>query len=55
MSTEPIIPVSEQLAHTESREARTQRISTGVLIGVMGLLLGYLVFATQGVARFGQA
>lgn len=52
MSTEPIIPVSEQLAHTESREARTQRISTGVLIGVMGLLLGYLVFATQGEARF---
>lgn len=41
-----------ELAHTESREARTQRISTGVLIGVVGLLLLWLLTKTSGSARF---
>lgn len=36
----------------ESREARTQRISMGVLVGLMGLLLVYLSFSAQGTANF---
>lgn len=52
MSTEHVVTVSEELAHTESREARTQRISTGVLIGIVGLLLAFLVFKTDGTAQF---
>lgn len=52
MSTERIVTVSEELAHTESREARTQRISTGVLIGIMGALLAYLALGTRGTSLF---
>lgn len=36
----------------ESREARTQRISMGVLVGLMGVLLVYLAFSAQGTANF---
>lgn len=38
--------------HTESREARTHRISTGILIGIVGLLLLWLVTLTEGSALF---
>ncbi|WP_415084730.1 ABC transporter permease [Micropruina sp.] len=36
----------------ESRDARRARISTGALIGVVGLLLGALFFSTTGSADF---
>lgn len=36
----------------ESRDARRARLSSGVLIAVVGLLLGVLFFSTSGVARF---
>lgn len=44
----------EQLDFTvvESRDARRARLSTGALIGVVGLVLAVLVFSTRGVARF---
>ena len=45
-----IAPVQHQ--HTESREARTQRLSTGALIGIVGVLLLWLVTRTSGTARF---
>lgn len=38
--------------HVESREARTQRISIGALIGIVGLLLLWLVTQTTGTAHF---
>lgn len=38
--------------HTESREARTQRLSTGTLIAVVGVLLLWLVTRTHGTAHF---
>ncbi len=38
--------------HLESREARTQRISLGVLVGIVGLLLLWLTTRTSGSARF---
>ncbi len=36
----------------ESKEARRQRISTGALIVLVGLVLTGLIFATSGAARF---
>ena len=44
----------EAVTHTfiESREDRIQRLSTGALIGVVGLVLLALVFSTSGQARF---
>ncbi|MFT3861791.1 ABC transporter permease [Micropruina sp.] len=36
----------------ESRDARRARLSSGVLIVVVGLLLGVLFFSTTGTARF---
>lgn len=53
-----VLPEDAQLgatavaAHTESREARTHRISTGVLIAVVGLALLGLLTSTHGSARF---
>lgn len=38
--------------HLESREARATRISTGVLIAVMGVVLLWLSFSARGIARF---
>ncbi|CAI9407219.1 hypothetical protein AESSP_01779 [Aestuariimicrobium sp. T2.26MG-19.2B] len=40
------------LATTESRENRTARLSTGVLLALMGLVLLRLIFATHGKATF---
>lgn len=53
----PTILVSPQveevvLRQTESREARSSRISTGVLIGVVGLLMVWLATRTEGTAHF---
>lgn len=39
-------------AHTESREARTHRISTGALVALVGLLLLWAVTKTHGSAAF---
>lgn len=38
--------------HVESREARSQRISTSILILVVGALLAVLTLSTHGTARF---
>ena len=38
--------------HVESREARTHRISTAVLIGIVGVLLAWLITQTSGTAKF---
>ncbi|HSN42956.1 MAG TPA: ABC transporter permease [Propionibacteriaceae bacterium] len=40
------------LRRTESREARTHRISTGILIAIMGLVLAWLATQTSGTAQF---
>lgn len=40
------------LATTESRESRTARLSTGVLVALMGFVLFRLIFATEGKATF---
>ncbi len=51
----PEEPASAEIivhAHTESAEARIHRISTGVLVAVVGLLLAWLVTITHGTARF---
>ena len=46
-------PVAAPVAATvESPEKRRQRLSTGVLIGVVGLLLLLALGSTRGVARF---
>lgn len=45
-----VAPVEHE--HTESRQARTQRLSTGALIGIVGLLLLWMVSRTSGTARF---
>ncbi|MGO1974066.1 MAG: ABC transporter permease [Propionibacteriaceae bacterium] len=44
----------EVMTHTfvESREDRVQRLSTGALIAVVGVILAALVFSTSGSARF---
>lgn len=39
-------------AHTESAEDRIQRISTGVLIALMGVILLVLTTSTSGIAQF---
>ena len=49
---EPIGPISQTLAHTESAEARGHRITTGILLAVVGVLLVALVFITHGNAQF---
>lgn len=46
------VSVSQELAHTESREARRQRLSTGVLVAIVGVLLVYLTFQSTGVSVF---
>lgn len=40
------------LRSTESREARTHRISMGVLLTLLGLVLVWLSFSTKGTAEF---
>lgn len=40
------------MTRLESREARSQRLSTGVLLGIVGVLLLGLSLTTSGVARF---
>lgn len=45
-------PSSEARQQVESRQARSQRISTSVLIGVVGVLLLGLAFNASGTARF---
>ncbi|MGJ6981352.1 ABC transporter permease [Aestuariimicrobium soli] len=40
------------LATTESRESRTARMSTGILVALMGFVLFRLIFATEGKATF---
>lgn len=48
------VPGGEEVhqAHLESREARTHRLSTSVLIGLMAVVLLCLVSATSGKAHF---
>lgn len=48
-------PPAEEVTPTylESREARTHRLSTSVLIGVMAVILLWLVSMTTGKAHFG--
>ena len=41
-----------EFEQVESREARTHRLSTGVLIGIMALVLFILVTKTSGEAHF---
>lgn len=41
------------LRSTESREARQHRLSMGVLIGLLGLLMVWLATSTHGTAEFG--
>ena len=41
-----------EFEQVESREARTHRLSTGVLIGIMALVLFILLTTTSGEARF---
>ncbi|SDD80529.1 ABC transporter permease [Auraticoccus monumenti] len=41
-----------QPARLESREERTHRLSVGVLVVVVGLVLAVLTFSTSGTARF---
>lgn len=48
-------PAEIELAHVESREARTHRISTSVLIGIMAVILLWLVTRTHGTAHFSFA
>ena len=48
-STAPAAPAAETV---ESAEKRRQRISTGVLIGIVGLLLLLALGSTRGQARF---
>lgn len=52
MSVTSDLLVSEQLDYTESKEARTQRISVGILVGALGLLLVLLTFFTSGEALY---
>lgn len=58
MSTESRAPsltdAPEQLDFEviESRDARRARISTGALIGIVGVMLGVLFFGTEGTASF---
>lgn len=44
-----------ELVHIESREARTHRLSTSVLIGLMAVILLWLVTMTSGKAKFSFA
>lgn len=48
-STAPADTVT--LRHVEAKEDQVQRISTGVLLAVVGLLLVWGAFGTQGVAK----
>ena len=41
-----------EFEQVESREARTHRLSTGVLIGIMALVLFFLLTKTSGEAHF---
>ncbi len=45
-------PEQLDFAVIESRDARRARLSTGALIGVVGVLLGMLFFGTAGTANF---
>lgn len=44
--------VTTEVQYVESAEKRRQRLSTGILIGVVGVLLLILLPSTTGVARF---
>lgn len=48
----PALGATAVAEHTESREARSHRISTGALIAVVGLALLGLLTSTHGTARF---
>jgi general nucleoside transport system permease protein len=48
----PATPAAPTAARVESAEKRRQRISTGVLIGVVGVLLLIGLGSTSGTARF---
>jgi len=51
-STAPAAPAASAAETVESAEKRRQRISTGVLIGIVGLLLLLALGSTRGQARF---